>query len=154
MAARHHVCAHTPHDHLDASHEKGETLIEMTQAFALLEPGGVLVGDDLDWPAVLSDLLIFCEQKGADMVPIEVTCHPGLTESHNPHGLTSAVALPFDSTPLTSTPFRPSLRPTMSFPRYPTCMPEETTGSSTRAHGSGPSERDPRSVGSARWRRW
>ena len=45
----------------------------MTQAFALLEPGGVLVGDDLDWPAVLPDLLVFCEQNGAEMVPIEVT---------------------------------------------------------------------------------
>ena len=41
--------------YLDASHEKGETVLEMTQAFRLLRAGGVLVGDDLDWPAVSSD---------------------------------------------------------------------------------------------------
>ena len=38
--------------YLDAAHEKGETLIEIRRAFDLLRPGGVLVGDDLDWPAV------------------------------------------------------------------------------------------------------
>ena len=38
--------------YLDAAHEKGETLIEIRRAFELLRPGGVLVGDDLDWPAV------------------------------------------------------------------------------------------------------
>ena len=29
----------------------GETLLEIRKAFSLLKPGGVLVGDDLDWPA-------------------------------------------------------------------------------------------------------
>lgn len=46
--------------YLDAAHEKGETLLEIQRAFELLHPGGVLVGDDLDWFAVESDLQLFC----------------------------------------------------------------------------------------------
>ena len=57
--------------YLDASHEKGETLLEMSQGFALLRPGGVLVGDDLDWPAVEADLASFCAQERAWFVPPE-----------------------------------------------------------------------------------
>ena len=47
--------------YLDAAHEKGETLLEISRAFDLLRVGGVLVGDDFDWHAVHSDLLLFCE---------------------------------------------------------------------------------------------
>ena len=57
--------------YLDAAHEKGETLIELTRAFDLLRVGGVLVGDDLDWHAVHSDLLLFCASRSADLVPCE-----------------------------------------------------------------------------------
>jgi len=42
--------------YLDAAHEKGETLLEMLQSFRLLRGGGILLGDDLDWPAVQGDL--------------------------------------------------------------------------------------------------
>merc|ERR1712224_1155753 len=45
--------------YLDSAHEKGETLLEIIQAFQLLAVDGVLVGDDLDWPAVESDLRAF-----------------------------------------------------------------------------------------------
>ncbi|CAJ1461712.1 unnamed protein product [Effrenium voratum] len=45
--------------YLDSAHLKGETLLEITEAFRLLRPGGVLMGDDLDWPAVEEDLRIF-----------------------------------------------------------------------------------------------
>lgn len=48
--------------YLDSAHEKGETLLEIEQAFALLAPGGVIVGDDLDWPAVEGDLRAFLAQ--------------------------------------------------------------------------------------------
>ena len=45
--------------YLDAAHEKGETLVEIMNAFHLLSPGGILLGDDLDWPAVETDLQEF-----------------------------------------------------------------------------------------------
>ena len=48
--------------YLDSAHEKGETHVEMRRAFELLRPGGVLVGDDLDWYAVESDLHAFCDE--------------------------------------------------------------------------------------------
>ncbi|CAE7610167.1 unnamed protein product, partial [Symbiodinium natans] len=47
--------------YLDSAHEKGETLLEMVQAFRLLRGGGVLLGDDLDWPAVQGDLHQFLQ---------------------------------------------------------------------------------------------
>mmetsp|Transcript_2674 Transcript_2674/g.8315 ORF Transcript_2674/g.8315 Transcript_2674/m.8315 type:complete len:225 (-) Transcript_2674:154-828(-) len=45
--------------YLDAAHEEGETLLEVRRAFELLAPGGVLLGDDWDWPAVRQDVLTF-----------------------------------------------------------------------------------------------
>lgn len=45
--------------YLDSAHLKGETLLEITEAYRLMRPGGVLLGDDLDWPAVESDLSEF-----------------------------------------------------------------------------------------------
>ncbi|CAE8651037.1 unnamed protein product, partial [Polarella glacialis] len=49
--------------YLDSAHVQGETLMEIIQAFRLLPEGGVLVGDDLDWPAVESDLLAFLQTE-------------------------------------------------------------------------------------------
>ena len=58
--------------YLDAAHEKGETKLEITRAFDLLRPGGLLVGDDLDWFAVESDLQEFCAAlPPAALVPAE-----------------------------------------------------------------------------------
>lgn len=45
--------------YLDSAHEKGETFQEIVQAFKMLAAGGVIVGDDLDWPAVETDLRAF-----------------------------------------------------------------------------------------------
>ena len=42
--------------YLDSAHEAGETLLEIQNAWDLLPPGGVLFGDDWDWPAVESDV--------------------------------------------------------------------------------------------------
>ena len=58
--------------YLDSGHEKGESLLEITRAFDLLRPGGVLAGDDLDWWAVESDLRLFVSTlaPGA-LVPVE-----------------------------------------------------------------------------------
>lgn len=45
--------------YLDSAHLKGETKLEITEAFKLVRPGGILLGDDLDWPAVEADLSSF-----------------------------------------------------------------------------------------------
>lgn len=45
--------------YLDSAHEEGETLLELRGAWALLAPGGVLFGDDWDWPAVRADVTEF-----------------------------------------------------------------------------------------------
>eukprot|EP00435_Cladocopium_sp_Y103_P030057 s4332_g7.t1 len=45
--------------YLDSAHLKGETRLEITEAFRLMRPGGILLGDDLDWPAVEADLSSF-----------------------------------------------------------------------------------------------
>ena len=49
--------------YLDSAHLKGETLLEITEAYRLMRPGGVLLGDDLDWPAVESDLSEFLKAQ-------------------------------------------------------------------------------------------
>merc|ERR1712013_445168 len=54
--------------YLDSAHEKGETLLEINQAFKLVAPGGVLLGDDLDWSAVESDLHAFISQLDLDVI--------------------------------------------------------------------------------------
>lgn len=45
--------------YLDSAHLSGETKLEITEGFRLLRPGGILLGDDLDWPAVEADLSSF-----------------------------------------------------------------------------------------------
>ncbi|CAK9078645.1 unnamed protein product [Durusdinium trenchii] len=50
--------------YLDSAHLKGETKLEITEAFRLVRPGGVLLGDDLDWPAVEADLSSFLTEHG------------------------------------------------------------------------------------------
>ena len=41
--------------YLDSAHEPEETLLEMRRAWAILQPGGVLFGDDWLWPSVRED---------------------------------------------------------------------------------------------------
>lgn len=45
--------------YLDSAHEPDETLLELRNCWALLEPGGVLMGDDWGWSAVRNDVLHF-----------------------------------------------------------------------------------------------
>jgi predicted O-methyltransferase YrrM len=45
--------------YLDSAHEAGETLLELRGAWSALAPGGVLFGDDWDWPAVRDDVTEF-----------------------------------------------------------------------------------------------
>lgn len=42
--------------YLDSAHEEGETLLELRLAWQLLQPGGVLFGDDWVWPSVSDDV--------------------------------------------------------------------------------------------------
>ena len=42
--------------YLDSAHEWYETYIELVTAWRILAPGGILIGDDYDWPAVNHDV--------------------------------------------------------------------------------------------------
>lgn len=44
---------------LDSAHEQGETLIELALFWAMLQPGGILLGDDWDWTTVRCDVKKF-----------------------------------------------------------------------------------------------
>jgi hypothetical protein len=45
--------------YLDSAHEPDETFLELQNCWALLEPGGVLMGDDWSWDSVRNDVLRF-----------------------------------------------------------------------------------------------
>lgn len=45
--------------YLDSSHEQGETYFELFLCWSLMNNGGVLFGDDWNWPSVREDVLIF-----------------------------------------------------------------------------------------------
>lgn len=45
--------------YVDSAHELGETLVELHMFYQLLRPGGMLMGDDLSWPAVHHDVSSF-----------------------------------------------------------------------------------------------
>ncbi len=50
----------------DAAHEPGETLLELQTAWSILQPGGVLFGDDWAWPGVRGDVQSFARSITAD----------------------------------------------------------------------------------------
>ena len=51
--------------YIDASHEAGETFMELSLYYDLVRPGGVVFGDDYHgFPAVKRDVDLFCEVKG------------------------------------------------------------------------------------------
>lgn len=45
--------------YVDSAHESGETAVELSLYYQLLKPGGVLMGDDLEWEAVSRDVHLF-----------------------------------------------------------------------------------------------
>lgn len=47
--------------YLDSAHESGETYLEAENCWAIIRKGGVLLGDDWNWPAVASDIRRFCD---------------------------------------------------------------------------------------------
>lgn len=50
----------------DAAHEPGEMLLELQTAWSILQPGGVLFGDDWAWPGVRGDVQAFARSITAD----------------------------------------------------------------------------------------
>ncbi|CAF0994728.1 unnamed protein product [Adineta ricciae] len=53
--------------YLDSAHLQGETLVEIEMFWALLQPGGILIGDDWRWRSVRCDVLRFA--RNIDVVP-------------------------------------------------------------------------------------
>lgn len=55
---------------LDSSHEIHETLQEIRFYYDILRPGGILFGDDYNWPGVYNDVQVFVAENGDGPQPI------------------------------------------------------------------------------------
>lgn len=53
--------------YVDSAHEEDETFLELSTAWDFLVKGGLLMGDDLDWPAVRNDVYKFADSVGAQV---------------------------------------------------------------------------------------
>jgi len=53
--------------YVDSAHEPDETFLELSAAWRLLGAHGLLMGDDLDWPAVRNDVYKFAESVGVQV---------------------------------------------------------------------------------------
>ncbi|CAJ1443676.1 unnamed protein product [Effrenium voratum] len=51
---------------LDSAHEADETFLELSMYFELLQPGGILFGDDYGWPAVKKDVDRFAAEHNSE----------------------------------------------------------------------------------------
>jgi hypothetical protein len=71
--------------YLDAAHEVDETFVEVRSSWALLPAGGVLWGDDWDWPEVRGDVLKFAEQITPNQAVLDRfgAAHPDATRDGN-----------------------------------------------------------------------
>lgn len=56
---------------LDSAHEQGETLIELALFWPLIQPGGILFGDDWDWKTVRCDVKKFAYYRQLEIKIIE-----------------------------------------------------------------------------------
>ncbi|KAL1511631.1 hypothetical protein AB1Y20_006423 [Prymnesium parvum] len=54
-----HLRLHADLIYLDSAHEQQETFFEIAAYWAQLAPGGILLGDDLNWAAVMHDAQMF-----------------------------------------------------------------------------------------------
>lgn len=50
--------------YLDSAHEQRETFFELTAFWGVLAPGGLIVGDDLNWADVMHDAQLFARTHG------------------------------------------------------------------------------------------
>jgi predicted O-methyltransferase YrrM len=53
--------------YVDSAHEEDETFLELSTAWDFLVKGGLLMGDDLDWPAVRNDVYKFAGSVGTQV---------------------------------------------------------------------------------------
>ena len=54
--------------YVDSAHEVGETLVELHLFYLLLRPNGLLMGDDIGWPAVSHDVDVFAKCHGLSVI--------------------------------------------------------------------------------------
>lgn len=50
---------------LDSAHELDETFLELSLYYDILEPGGIMFGDDYGWAAVRQDVQRFVEHRNS-----------------------------------------------------------------------------------------
>jgi hypothetical protein len=67
--------------YLDSAHELRETFFELTLYWAALAPGGVLMGDDLNWRAVNRDVKLFARVYGQKLRSFD-GCHALRSSRH------------------------------------------------------------------------
>jgi hypothetical protein len=53
--------------YLDSAHEIDETYYELTLYWQIVEPGGILMGDDLGWASVQMDVTRFAKEYGLEL---------------------------------------------------------------------------------------
>merc|ERR1711862_11454 len=53
--------------YLDSSHEIDETYMELVQFWDILAPGGIMMGDDYNWPGVTADVNKFCKDRNLEV---------------------------------------------------------------------------------------
>ena len=63
--------------YLDSAHEQRETFFEIAYYWAQLAPGGVLLGDDLNWAAVMHDAQLFARTHRTSVSSFD-GCHERL----------------------------------------------------------------------------
>ena len=64
--------------YIDSAHDKGETWMELHRSYALLRPGGLLMGDDYSWPPVKSDVDLFAGCAGLTVEVLPSATAPGM----------------------------------------------------------------------------
>ena len=68
LASEHRLSAFPSVIYLDSAHEPDETFLELQNCWGLLEPGGVLMGDDWGWDSVRNDVLRFAQTVRIDRI--------------------------------------------------------------------------------------
>jgi hypothetical protein len=56
---------------LDSAHLQGETFVELELYWLLLQPGGILLGDDWSWPSVRCDVLRFTQTARLKLIVVD-----------------------------------------------------------------------------------
>ena len=66
--------------YLDSAHEYRETFMELSAYWPVVKPGGLLLGDDLNWKAVAHDVILFSRTHNLTLNSFD-NCHEALLKA-------------------------------------------------------------------------